>query len=294
MKAQFTIPVPDEFNFELCLGFLRRSPREVLHRLDGDVVRKLIRIDDKEILFELRSGDKCLEVAVLNEAITPTELPLLTRFITEWFDLETDLKPFYILASKDKLLKDLVTKYFGYRIIGQPDLFESLVWAVLGQQINVQFAYTLKQRFVEQFGSKLFFEGTEYYLFPRPETVAVLNDENLLPLQFSRQKSKYTVLIAEAFATNALSKSALESLPFNEAREKLMKIKGVGNWTANYALMKTFRYPDAFPLEDVGIHNAIRILKKMDRKPTLDEVRKVFKKYKGWEAYATLYLWKSL
>ena len=58
--------------------------------------------------------------------------------------------------------------------------------------------------------------------------------------------------------------------------------------------MKTFRYPDAFPLEDAGVHNAIKNLKKMDRKPTLDEVRKFYKKFKGWEAYTTLYLWKSL
>jgi DNA-3-methyladenine glycosylase II len=59
-------------------------------------------------------------------------------------------------------------------------------------------------------------------------------------------------------------------------------------------LMKTFRYPDAFPLEDAGIHNAIKNLKKLERKPTLDEVKKIFAKYEGWEAYATLYLWKSL
>ena len=83
-------------------------------------------------------------------------------------------------------------------------------------------------------------------------------------------------------------------MPLQEAKHELMKIKGIGNWTANYALMKTFHHPDAFPLEDAGLHNAIRILKRLDRKPTLTEVTKIFKKYKGWEAYATLYLWKSL
>ena len=195
---------------------------------------------------------------------------------------------------KTGYLKELVRKYHGYRIVGQPDLFESLVWAVLGQQINVQFAYTLKQRFVEKFGSKLVFDNNEYFVFPSPETVAPLTDEHLLPLQFSRQKSKYTVLIAEAFASKQISKEKLRGLNLMQAKELLMQIKGVGNWTANYALMKTFRYPDAFPLEDAGIHNAIKNLKKLDRKPTLEEVKKVFKKYKGWEAYATLYLWKSL
>jgi DNA-3-methyladenine glycosylase II len=122
----------------------------------------------------------------------------------------------------------------------------------------------------------------------------VITPEKLLELQFSKQKSQYTIGIAEAFATGAISKEQLKGLPLQEAKHQLMKIKGIGNWTANYALMKTFHYPNAFPLEDAGLHNAIRNLKKLDGKPTLAEVVKIFKKYKGWEAYATLYFWKSL
>lgn len=291
----FQLPVPREFSFEYSLMFLQRSPKELLHRVGENSVRKLVRIENEDVLFELRpSTDHQLDVTVLNAVLSDHQKQSLAQYIIEWFDLDTDLKPFYALAGKDKLLKDLVKKYYGYRIIGQPDLFESLVWAVLGQQINVQFAYTLKQRFVEQFGAKLIFNGEAYFLFPSPEAVSILSDEHLLPLQFSRQKSKYTVLIAEAFVSGEVSKEKLKGLTLHEAKEKLMKIKGVGNWTANYALMKTFHYPDSFPLEDAGIHNAIKGLKKLDRKPTLDEVKKIFKKYKGWEAYATLYLWKSL
>ncbi|MBA4055074.1 MAG: DNA-3-methyladenine glycosylase, partial [Marivirga sp.] len=284
----FNLPVPTEFSFEHCFSFLQRSPKELLHRVGENSVRKLIRIENQDVLFEIRpSTDHALKVSVLNTKLSANQKQHLVTFITEWFDLETNLKPFYVLAGNDKLLKDLVTKYFGYRIIGQPDLFESLVWAVLGQQINVQFAYTLKQRFVEQFGAKLLFDNQSYYLFPTPAAVSVLSDEQLLPLQFSRQKSKYTVLIAEAFSSGMISKEKLKGLTLQEAKEKLIGIKGVGNWTANYALMKTFRYPDAFPLEDAGIHNAIKNLKRLEQKPTLEEVKKVFKKYKGWEAYAT-------
>jgi len=214
--------------------------------------------------------------------------------VTEWFDLENDLKPFYAMASEDKLLKDLVKKFYGYRIIGQPDLYEAVTWAMLGQQINVAFAYTLKQRFVENFGASLQVKDKKYHLFPVPEAVAILSPDVLMPLQYSRQKAAYTITIAEAFANGSVSKESLQGLPLQEAKERLMKIKGVGNWTANYALMKTFRYPDAFPLEDAGLYNVVKKYKKLDRKPTPDEMKKVFKKYKGWEAYATLYLWKSL
>ena len=291
---KFIIDTPEEFSFQLSLDFLRRSPRELLHRITDQKVRKLIKVGSQDVLFELSQHPDGLQVHILNIEIQPQDITYISRYVREWLDLDTDLKPFYALASKDKLLHELVIRFYGYRIVGQPDLFESLIWAVLGQQINVQFAFTLKQRFVEQFGSKLIFEGEDYYLFPKPETIALLSDDHLLPLQFSRQKSKYTVLIAEAFASMTITKDKLKDLPFAQARDLLVKIKGVGNWTANYALMKTFHYPDAFPLEDVGVHNAIRILKKMKRKPTLEEVKRIFKRYKGWEAYATLYLWKSL
>ena len=275
----FSIAVPKEFDFGLCLDFLKRSPRELLHHCEETSVKKLIHVSEGAILFELREGKKELLVEVLNAMLTDTIRNVIHQYVKEWFDITTDLKPFYALAADDKLLKDVVKKYYGYRIVGQPDLFESLAWAILGQQINLQFAYTLKQRFVENFGEKLIFNQQTYHLFPRPEAVAVLNDNHLLPLQFSKQKSKYIIILAEAFSSGLLSKE---------------KIKGIGNWTANYALMKTFHYPEAFPLEDAGVHNAIKNLKRMKMKPTLDQVKRVFKKYKGWEAYATLYLWKSL
>jgi DNA-3-methyladenine glycosylase II len=230
----------------------------------------------------------------LNGEFPANVITAVKAYVTEWFDLETDLSEFYKAVAKDKLLGPLAKQFFGYRIIGQPDLFESIIWAVLGQQINLQFAYTLKGRFVEQFGERLFWNNESFYLFPEAKLIAGLTDEALLPLQFSRQKSKYTIGISEIFASGEISKEKLQGMPLREAKEKLMKIKGIGNWTANYALMKTFRYPDAFPLEDAGVHNAIKNLKKMDRKPSLEEVKRIYKKYKGWEAYATLYLWKSL
>jgi len=288
------IPTPPEFSFHLCLEFLRRSPKELLHDPRHDGVVKALRVNDQVVVFFVTQAKGGLQITFLTKKVHAALKQTVASYVREWFDLDTDLKPFYRIAEKDTLLKDLVTRYYGYRIVGQPDLFESLVWAVLGQQINLGFAYTLKQRFVQTFGERLALGSREYFLFPSPETVSFITPETLLTLQFSTQKSRYTIAIAEAFSDGTLSKEKLKNLTLQDAKYELMKIKGIGNWTANYALMKTFRYPDAFPLEDAGLHNAIRNLRRLGRKPTLTEVSKIFKKYKGWEAYATLYLWKSL
>jgi DNA-3-methyladenine glycosylase II len=288
------IPLPEEFSFDLALAFLQRSPRELLHKVLENRIEKALLIKGAVIVFSIRFDKKDLLVEFLNTKVTVAQATEVVKYIREWLDLDTDLKPFYAMCERDKLMKALITNYYGYRIVGQPDLFESIVWAVLGQQINLQFAYTLKQRFVERFGDAITLANDTYYLFPQPGAVANLTLDQLLPLQFSRQKANYTINIANAFVNGIVSKEMLVGMSLLEAKELLMKIKGIGNWTANYALMKTFRHADAFPLEDAGLHNAIRNLKNLKRKPSLEEVRKIFKKYKGWEAYATLYLWKSL
>ena len=288
------IPLPEEFDFELALAFLQRSPRELLHKVLDNRIEKALLVKDVVIVFSIQLKKSDLLVEFLNTNVTVAQATEIVKYIREWLDLDTDLKPFYAMCEKDKLMKGLVKNYYGYRIVGQPDLFESIVWAVLGQQINLQFAYTLKQRFVERFGDAITLANDTYYLFPAPETVANLTIDQLLPLQFSRQKANYTINIAKAFVDKTVSKDMIVGMTLGEAKELLMRIKGIGNWTANYALMKTFRHSDAFPLEDAGLHNAIKNLKKLKRKPTLDEVRRIFKKYKGWEAYATLYLWRSL
>lgn len=288
------IDTPSEFKFEHTLAFLRRSPKELLHRVDGDRVVKAIEVNGKTVVFQLEeAGDKLL-VTSRNGILSGTDKTSIMTYIREWFDLDTNLEPFYRLAKQDALLKPLVKSYHGYRIVGQPDLFESLVWAVLGQQINLAFAYTLKGRFVTEFGKQVVLEGVPHFIFPSPEVVSEIKPEQLLALQFSRQKAAYTINIAKAFLQGEVSKEKLQGLTIEEAKQVLRTIKGVGNWTANYALMKTFRYPDAFPLEDAGLHNALKQQLKLKSKPSLEQVKKIFKKYKGWEAYATLYLWKSL
>ena len=288
------IPLPEEYSHELTLAFLERSPRELLHRIENSVVTKAMRIGANDFVYSIRYKNGALVLEFLKGDPTDIEKKEIVEYVREWFDLETDLKPFYKMAGKDPILQQLVKKYRGYRIIGQPDLFESLIWAVLGQQINLAFAYTLKQRFVEKFGETIDISDGQFYLFPSFNTVAKLTPEALLALQFSRQKAAYTIGIANAFMDGSISKEKINALSLSDAKEELIKIKGIGNWTANYALMKTFRYPDAFPLEDAGLHNAIKNQLQLKSKPKPERVKRIFKKYKGWEAYATLYLWKSL
>src|SRR5436190_15902114 len=86
------IPVPKEFSFDLTIQYLKRSPRELLHRPLEDRVIKLLRIDGELVLFSARLGKKVIVLEILRGEKTDSVKKQLTDYVTEWFDLASDLK----------------------------------------------------------------------------------------------------------------------------------------------------------------------------------------------------------
>ena len=99
---------------------------------------------------------------------------------------------------------------------------------------------------------------------------------------------------AAFLAKAGLDVLVLEKNDYNEAKNALVKIRGIGPWTANYVLMRCLGDPSAFPIEDIGLHNAIKLQLNLEQKPTIEEIRKVAAGWTNWQAYATFYLYRSL
>ena len=118
-----------------------------------------------------------------------------------------DLQPFYEHMKQDPVLDLLCQTYYGLRLIGIPELFEALSWSIIGQQINLTFAYKLKQRFVHAMGEKLHFEGQDYFLFPVPGKVAEMSPGDFSGWQFSASKAQYLIGVAKAINETKISKA---------------------------------------------------------------------------------------
>lgn len=284
---------PAEFNFEECLVYLGRSEQEVLHQIRDGYVYKLVKLDGEVILLKIGSSSYVIQVQF--PIGIPSNIEKVVSYIWEWFDLDQALGGFYEVARKDKILKHIVPKYYGLRIIGIPDLFEALSWAIIGQQINLTFAYTLKRRLVEQFGESYSIDGNTYWLFPEFTTIAALEVDVLRKLQFTVRKAEYIIGIAKAMTNGELSKELLLQMKDDQEIHKfLMSFRGIGAWTADYVQMRCLHNPSAFPIADVGLHQALKYQLGLDRKPTVEEIKEIAANWEGWEAYATFYLWRSL
>lgn len=297
--SSFTLPLPEPFRYEQNLGYLTRSTNECLFHVDNSAIYKLLLIGDNRVLIAVNSEDNLqLRIRILSSSdtpVTPSLLEAVARYVWEWFDLSTDLTSFYELAVHDTLLNQVTQDFYGLRLLGIPDLFEAMGWGIMGQQINLTFAYTLKRRLVETFGTRLDWEGHTYWAFPAPERIAELAPEALTALQFTGKKAEYLIGVAQMMADDRLVKEQLlEMNDFAAMEKELLSIRGIGPWTANYVLMRCLRNTAAFPIADVGLHNALKHVLGLDEKPTLPHIRQLAEGWKGWEAYATFYLWRVL
>jgi len=117
----------------------------------------------------------------------------------------------------------------------------------------------------------------------------------LKDIQFSQQKADYVTGIAKIFADGILTKDQLMTIPDFKARKKaLTDLKGVGEWTANYVLMKCLGDPQCIPHGDIGLLNALANHDIISQRSETDKIDGFFQTFAGWESYAVFYLWRSL
>lgn len=292
------LETPADYQFGEALAYLNRSESECLHQVEDRTVYKALEIDGVKVLMAIGMGEDpedSVTIRLLDGDPGETVVRKATAYVREWLDLDTDLGNFYAACGADPVLGPVIERYKGLRLIGVPSLFEALCWTIAGQQINLAFAYILKKRLVEAYGTRVQGAGREWLLFPEAGRIASLEPENLQGLKFTRSKSEALIRIARLIATKELSKEQLLNLKdFRAAEEALTSIRGIGPWTANYVMMRCLRNPDAFPLTDVGLHNAIRRKLGQTEKPSLREVEEMGARWAPWRAYATFYLWSSL
>jgi DNA-3-methyladenine glycosylase II len=190
-----------------------------------------------------------------------------------------------LLMRRDPILAPVIRKYRTRSLLDGPsmDPFPALVRTITAQQISTKAAATIHSRLVA--------------LMPpgvTPKAMLALSDEQLRAAGLSRQKTAYLRDLAARVLSGDLPVHSLHELTDDEVIEAIVKVKGLGRWSAEMFLMFRLHRPDVLPVDDLGIVTAIQRLYGLRKRPKADRIRKIGEAWRPYRTVACWYLWRSL
>ncbi|MGA8665202.1 MAG: hypothetical protein WB809_09135 [Thermoplasmata archaeon] len=209
--------------------------------------------------------------------------------------LDHPIADFYRLTRREPVLAGTERRFRGLRLPRDASLYESLLHAVIGQQLSVRAALSMQRRLFEKTDSVIDVDGIEVPTVPSPASLRSLGEEGLRSTGLSGAKARAILVLADRTVRPLLEDPTLAHLPPEQAIERLVELRGVGRWTAENGLLRGTGRTDLFVAGDLGIRVALAEYGVVPRHAAEPQARAWADRwYPGWGSYATLYLWRRL
>lgn len=184
-----------------------------------------------------------------------------------------------VLCERDADLAQIHIRFGPPPMWAREPGFPTLIHIILEQQVSLASARAAYERLLAA-ASPL-----------TPARFLDFDDARLKTIGFSRQKTRYGRELAQAILGGRLDLAGLETLDDTDARSELIKIKGIGPWTADIYLLMALRRPDVWPSGDLALANAAQRVKRLATRPTPEELDGLGADWKPWRAVAARLLW---
>jgi DNA-3-methyladenine glycosylase II len=160
--------------------------------------------------------------------------------------------------------------------------YEALVRAVAYQQLHTKAGDTILSKFIQHFGQ-----------FPEPKQLLAAEFDDLRTCGFSGRKIQTLKCIAEG-ALNGLvpSRNDADALSNDDLINRLITLKGIGQWTVEMMLMFTLARMDILPADDFGVCEGYKRLKKLENAPKCKAMAEIGKAWSPYRTIASWYLWR--
>lgn len=190
-----------------------------------------------------------------------------------------------LLKGKDPVLAEIIDRIGHCTLELEEDSFRALAEAILYQQLSLKAASTIVGRFVDIYPNRS---------FPKPIDILETEDERLRKAGISRQKIRYLKDLSCKFMDGIVIPSEFRDMSNEEIIEQLIKVKGIGRWTAEMFLIFSLGRVNVLPVDDLGFQKAIQKWYGFENLPSEVQIRTIAKEWEPYCTVATWYLWKSL
>jgi DNA-3-methyladenine glycosylase II len=242
-------PVPP-FRLDLTAWALRRRARNIVDRWEDETYSRVVMIEEMlvRVMVTQTGPREHPKLAVtISGHLTPHMRATVTRLLTDMLGLRTNLQSFYKLAASDRRLAPLVERFRGLKPPRFPSPFEALVNAVACQQLSLTVGIELLNRLAGQCGPVFGSGDIAHYAFPQAQDLLHLRAHTFRQLGFSYNKARALLEASRAIVSGQFSPEQMRALDNQSAVEYLMKLGGVGRWTAEYILLRGLGRIDTFP-----------------------------------------------
>lgn len=182
-------------------------------------------------------------------------------------------------AEKEPKLQAVIQEYDYPPFWHRDANFPTLILTILEQQVSLASAKAAYNKLVDK-TKKV-----------SPKNLLKLSDEELRACYFSRQKIKYSRILATEITEGRLNLDTLNQLPEPEIRENLIKLKGIGNWTIDMYVLMSLHFSDIFPPGDLATIKAVYQLKLVPTEASKEEIKQYMRKFSPYQSAATYILW---
>jgi AraC family transcriptional regulator of adaptative response / DNA-3-methyladenine glycosylase II len=269
-------------DWQALIGFLTARAIPGVEHVDGNCYRRTITVRDAIGILAVRPDGDALRLDVTLPG--PDALFQVVARVRRMLDLDADPARIAGELRHDPLLAARIARHPGLRIPGTWDPFECAVRAIVGQQVSVRAATTMVGRIAERFGRAT--ESADPALsrvFPDP---AALADAPLERIGVIAARARAIRGLAAATAGGTLPLDG--TLGGDDVAARLRALPGIGDWTAQYVLLRALGEPDAFPAGDLGLRRAAGNGSGPLAERTL---AKRSEAWRPWRGYAAMHLW---
>jgi len=282
-------------NFPRTLAYIGRYELAQRAAVAEGVVYQVLGDERGYFVVRIRAaGKQKLAAAIMTGRVSQRREKCLEQFVRRSFGSDELLLAFYKSAQKDPVLASIARRFRGVRLVGVVNLWECLGWSIIGQQVSVASAFAMRARLARASRATVNWNGTEFEGFPTAADLLKMSAEEMRGCGLSTSKTDYLRGIADLVQRGVLKESELLAMPYDEARLRLRALRGIGPWSVEYAMMRVVGDPDACPVEDIGLRNAIATEYQLGHQATLQETVETTNQWKPFRAFGTFYLWQTL
>lgn len=292
------LPLPNGFRPQDFLIFHGRDKLAVSERVTGNTLEKAIVWKDRPALLTLIFDDglttgtgeaKVKYQLAVDDPMFEINPQKTLKLVQHILGLTQPIAAFEQAYAAHPLLGAMIAEQAGLRVPVSVSPFEALTWAIIGQQVSLSAAISMRRKFIQQANIS---HSSGFYCYPSPAQVAQLSVESLRLAGLSQSKANTLLKVSELMLSGHLP---LDDWLHNQASPELIAtslatIKGIGPWTISYALLRGYGWLDGSLHGDAAVRRAIRGLMAVEQLSE-KEAEHWLKPFSPWRALLAAHLW---